>query len=340
MRMLPLAFVVASLLPLSARADDSSAALKAGGLVLTKTDKVALVSEDLYLSEKAVNISYRFHNLTDQDFETIIAFPMPDITGDPNLMVDIPDPASDNFLKFTTQVDGQAVTSQVEQRAFLTSGDKPEVEITSRLRALHIPMMPTVDATETTINALGKEQLKALADAGIVETQDFNDDKGRRTVQVPLWTLRSKFWRKQVFPAGKDIVVQQSYVPGVGGLSSLSIGRPDQEPSQKAAYRETYCTDEAFTKAAQALYKKAYADEGKTFQAFEHYLSYVITSGGNWAGPIGEFKLVVDKGDPTTLVSFCGDGVKKIGPTTFQMLVKNYVPKRDIDILLLKTRAN
>ncbi len=33
MRMLPLAFVVASLLPLSARADDSSAALKAGGLV-------------------------------------------------------------------------------------------------------------------------------------------------------------------------------------------------------------------------------------------------------------------------------------------------------------------
>jgi Domain of unknown function (DUF4424) len=32
------------------RADDSTATLRAGGLALEKTDKIALVSEDLYLS--------------------------------------------------------------------------------------------------------------------------------------------------------------------------------------------------------------------------------------------------------------------------------------------------
>ncbi|WP_273560710.1 DUF4424 family protein [Methylobacterium sp. NMS14P] len=74
-------------------------------------------------------------------------------------------------------------------------------------------------------------------------------------------------------------------------------------------------------------------------QAFEQYLSYVITSGGNWAGPIGTFKLTVDKGDPATLVSFCGTGVRKTGPTTFESVATDYVPGHDIDILLLKTTA-
>ncbi|GAI66158.1 unnamed protein product, partial [marine sediment metagenome] len=46
-----------------ALADDSSATLGAGGLVLQKTDKIALVSEDLYLSVTTVRISYRFRNL-------------------------------------------------------------------------------------------------------------------------------------------------------------------------------------------------------------------------------------------------------------------------------------
>jgi hypothetical protein len=36
------------------RADDSTATLGAGGLALEKTDKIALVSEDLYLSPTAV----------------------------------------------------------------------------------------------------------------------------------------------------------------------------------------------------------------------------------------------------------------------------------------------
>ncbi|MBV8795464.1 MAG: DUF4424 family protein [Hyphomicrobiales bacterium] len=67
-------------------------------------------------------------------------------------------------------------------------------------------------------------------------------------------------------------------------------------------------------------------------RAWEEYLSYVITSGANWAGPIGS------KGD-TALVSFCGDGVRKIGPTTFEMIAKDYTPRRDIDVLLVNTHS-
>lgn len=320
----------------TARADDSIAALDAGGLVLTKTDKIALVSEDLFLSTRKVKIAYRFRNLTNADFETTIAFPMPDISGGPDTMLDIADPAADNFLKFTTEVDGKAVESQVEQRAFLVSEGKPDAEVTERLKTLHIPLVPTVEATEKAFGALNDAQRKALVDAGIAYPDDYNaDDKGARKAYYPLWTLRSKFWRKQVFPAGKDVIVEQEYVPGVGAISSLVFGSPDNDAEQRKAYADTYCTDAAFTRAAQTLYKRALTDEGRTFRAFEQSLSYVITSGGNWAGPIGDFRLVVDKGDPKTLVSFCGEGVRKLDPTTFEMRLKNYVPTKDIHVLLL-----
>jgi hypothetical protein len=45
--------------------------------------------------------------------------------------------------------------------------------------------------------------------------------------------------------------------------------------------------------------------------------------------------LVVDKGEPDNLVSFCGEGVTKIGPTTFEMVKTDFWPDRDLDILIL-----
>src|ERR1700733_8741287 len=320
------------------RADDSTATLGAGGLALEKTDKIALVSEDLTLSPTAVKVAYRFRNLTNQDYETIVAFPMPDIAGSVDMAISIPDPASDNFLRFVTRVDGKPVNSQVEQRAFLTAPDKPEVEITERLKSLGVPLVPTMDAAGSALSALSAPQRKALADAGIVYPEDIDVGKGAHTEWVPLWTLRSKFWRSQVFPAGRDLLVEQTYTPGAGSQSTLSFGAPDLSAAGTARYRETYCTDGPFAKAAQAIYRAANAPH-PTVSAFEEYLSYVITSGANWAGPIGTFRLVVDKGD-SALVSFCGDGVRKIGPTTFEMTAKDYTPRRDIDILFVKTHSN
>ncbi|MGV1792967.1 DUF4424 family protein [Rhizobium sp. A37_96] len=338
MRIHLFACVGLTLLSMPALADDSSATLGTGGLVLQKTDKIALVSEDLYLSPTGVRISYRFHNLTNADYATTIAFPMPDFPGGgSNSTTVVPDPASDNFMKFQTVVDGKPIASQLEQRAFITEEGKPDVEITEKLRALHIPLVPTVEATQAAIGRLTNEQRKNLADADIVDPGEESDYTGQRVPLYPLWTLRSKYWRDQTFPAGKDVTVQQTYVPVVGSLSSLSLGSPDMDPDSLKAYQEKFCTDASFLKAAGALYKKAADDNAKTFQSFEQYLSYVIMSGGNWAGPIGSFKLVVDKGDPKTLVSFCGNGVKKIGPTQFEMDIRNYTPDRDIDVLLLRT---
>src|SRR5262249_36775355 len=155
---------------------------------------------------------------------------------------------------------------------------KPDVEITERLKGLGMPLVPTREATGAALSALSEPQRKALADAEIVYAEGFDEGKGPRGEWDPIWTLRSKFWRSQVFPAGRDFLVEQTYTPGTGGLSSLAFGGPNLDAAQEAHYRETYCTDGPFTSAVQSLYRKANAPDAKV-RAWEQYLSYVITSG-------------------------------------------------------------
>jgi hypothetical protein len=67
----------------------------------------------------------------------------------------------------------------------------------------------------------------------------------------------------------------------------------------------------------------------------EVWLAYVLTSGANWAGPIRDFRLVVDKGNPDSLVSFCGEGVKKLDATRFELRRKNFKPTTDLNVLIV-----
>ena len=50
-----------------------------------------------------------------------------------------------------------------------------------------------------------------------------------------------------------------------------------------------------------------------------------------------DFHLVIDKGLADNLVSFCGLGVK-ISPTEFEMHFVDYMPDRNIDVLILQRR--
>ena len=65
-------------------------------------------------------------------------------------------------------------------------------------------------------------------------------------------------------------------------------------------------------------------------------LEYVLKTGANWSGPIKQFRLVVDKGSPDNLVSFCGQNVTKIGPTKFEMTHLDFTPKANLAVLILK----
>jgi hypothetical protein len=324
-------YVLTAALALSATpvfANDSIAELGTGGLILSRSDAIAMESEDLYISPEKVTVDYVFRNNTDKDVDAIVAFPMPDIEGDPNEMPAIPDGQSDNFLGFEVTIDGVAAKPQLEQKAFALG-----IDISADLKAQNVPLYPFGDAARAALAKLPQAVADDWVDRGIIIEDTADDGSGMNTVYVPFWQLRSTYWWRSTFPANKAVHVAHRYKPSVGGTSSVSFFYDGQFQGQYAAYKTRYCMDGTFE---NAIRKAAKNNPDGTPKYFENRIAYILTTGGNWAtGAIGKFKLTVDKGDPKNLVSFCGENVRKVGPTRFEMTAENFYPEHDIDILLL-----
>ena len=309
-------------------ANDSTAELGTGGLILSRSDAVAMQSEDLYISPEKVTVDYVFHNSTDKDVEAIVAFPMPDIEGNPEEMPAIPNDPSDNFLGFEVTIDGAAVKPRLEQKAFALG-----VDISAELMAQNVPFYPFGDAARAALAKLPQAVADDWVDRGIIIEDTSDDGSGMKTVYAPFWQLRSTYWWRSNFPANKDVRVSHRYKPSVGGTSSVSFFSDGQLQDPYATYKARYCMDANFENAV----RKAAKDDPDGYpKYYESRIAYILTTGGNWAtGTIGKFKLTVDKGNAKNLVSFCGDNVRKVGPTTFEMTADNFYPERNIDILIL-----
>lgn len=309
-------------------ANDSTAELGAGGLILSRNDVVSMDSEDLFISRDKVTVDYVFRNTSDKDVSTVVAFPLPEIEANPYEMPSIPEEGSDNFLGFEVTVDGAPVKPELEQKAFAVG-----VDVGAELKAQNIPFYPYGKAVLDALAKLPQPVADDWLARGIIVMDDYDDGTGWKSVRSPYWQLRSTFWWRATFPANKAVHVAHRYKPSVGATAGLNFFYDGKFQGEYDSYKRLYCMDDAF----EAGVRKA--QQGNTDvspQLYESRIAYILTTGGNWAtGSIGKFKLTVDKGDAQSLVSFCGDGVRKVGPTTFEMTAENYVPERDINILLL-----
>lgn len=311
-------------------ANDSVAELGTGGLILARSDVVVMEKEDLFLSLEEVRVDYVFRNTSDADVETIVAFPLPDIEANPYSLPAIPYMEDENFLDFEVTIDGSAIEPELELRAVAIG-----VDVTEELAAQGISPYP-----------FGEGMLPALADLpddvaadwlarGIITIDEYDDGSGWKRVRTPFWKLRSAYWWRASFPARRPVQVAHRYAPSVGATAGISFffdGRigGDLYPD----YKRRYCIDQSFERA---LAKAAAQGQDGNPPLYENRLSYILKTGGNWAGgTIGDFTLTVDKDHPKNLVSFCGEGVEKIGPTTFRMKKTDFYPDRDLDVLILR----
>lgn len=329
MRRLTAFACLAGLLSGSALANDSIAELGAGGIVLSRTDVVAMEKEDLYVSMERIEVDYVFRNQSDEDVNAVVAFPMPDIEGSPWSMPAIPDDTGDNFLGFEVKVDGKPVAPRLQHRAVAMG-----VDVTEDIEAAGVPLFPFGDAVTDALAKLDDETAADWRDRGIIVIDEYDAGEGLQRVRTPVWKLRSTYWWRTVFPAGKPVSVWHRYRPGVGGTAGLTFFYEGKFQGETyTEYKSRYCMDEGFERG---ILKVARESSDGWPPLMENRIAYILKTGGNWAGGmIGKFTLTVDKGDAKNLVSFCGEGVKKIGPTTFQMTKDEFWPERDLDILIL-----
>ncbi len=312
-----------------AAANDSTAELATGGLVLTKSADIEMRSEDLYVSTSEIRVNYRFFNKTAEDKTVTVAFPMPDITiSGPDDMISVPTQNPENILDFSTVADGKPVVSRVEQKVFAKGADRTEL-----LRKLGIPLQPQLEATDKALDALPQSQWPELIRLGLAETEEYDAGQGTEKHLEARWTLKTTYFFEQTFPAGRELAVEHRYKPSVGESVGTGVGmKSNEQEDWYKDYLKKYCIDQALIDTIRRSMKAAKSDV-PLLQ--EQRISYILKTGGNWAGPIKSFRLVIDKGDADNLVSFCGNGVKKITPTEFEVRATDFMPTADLDVLIL-----
>jgi hypothetical protein len=308
----------------SANANDSEAELATGGLILKRSDNIEMRSEELYISSKDIRVRYRFYNSSARPVTTIVAFPMPDITNEePDANISFPTDDPENFLGFSTKIDGAAVRATIEQRVFARGIDRTE-----HLRRLGIPLAPHLFRTSEAFDRLSPALWDELISMGLAEKYDVPSRHEKHL--TPRWTLKTSYYWEQIFPPRTEVMVDHRYKPSVGTSLMTGLDFPEHlEAERFTEYHSKYCTDSDFLRSVSHAKKL-----GKYFS--EERISYILTTGGNWSKPIGNFRLVIDKAEPSSLVSFCGDGVRKVGPTQFEVRKSQFVPKSDLHVLILK----
>lgn len=309
-------------------ANDSIAELGTGGIIMSRTDAVSMLSENLFISPEKVTVDYVFKNQTEKDVDSIVAFPMPDIDGSIYDRPAIPNEESDNFLGFEVTIDGQSVKPELEQKAFAVG-----VDVSDYLKANNIPINPFAQPVFKALENLSEATAQDFINRGLMFIDEYDDGAGWKKVRTPLWSLKSTYWWKASFPAGKEVKVSHRYKPSVGATSGLNFFFDNKFDGSYQDYKQVYCIDQDFENAVLKAAKES--PEGYPL-LMEQRLDYVLSTGGNWAlGMIADFKLTVDKGNEKNIVSFCGENVRKTGPTTFEMAAKDFYPEKDLRILIL-----
>jgi hypothetical protein len=311
--------------PSPAIANDSTAETAAGGLVLTRTEAIDMVSEDLFVSAGTVRVAYVFRNRTTRDVTLIVAFPMPDRDLLAENYRDVARPSA-----FRTLVEGRRVAMQVERKALVKGRDVGEV-----LARLKVPV--SGDRIGASLDALPPAERARLLRLGLAATDEYDDGHGMAKHLVPAWTVRETWYWRQRFPAGRDLRVEHSYAPGTGGsVGTMLVDRTARTGPEGRRMIADYCLDADFLASVD---RRAAATRAEFAILPEQRIGYVLTTGANWRSPIGRFRLVVDKGAADNLVSFCGEGIRKISSTRFEMEKRNWRPERDLKVLIIGPAA-
>lgn len=317
----------------SAKANDSSATLDAEGLKLAYNPDIVMQSEHLHLGLGEIRVDYRFHNSSARDIETLVAFPLPvmQVGEEGNYVVsDNRDPI--NFIDFRVTVDGRRVEPQVEVKA-THSG----VDVTELLKRHGIPLTMLAETDAATI-AL-HDRLSDLPDAVKREMERYGvmdwgsiSGPGNKPYASAHWETQITFYWFQAFPAGRTIEVMHRYRPIPRHF--FFVG----SDLASADMRKRYCYDREFSQAVRVAFKRDAQGKGEGYSPTlaGRELKYVLTTAGNWLGPIKKFRLTVEKPSPEALVSLCARGLKRTSPTTFELLLDDYSPQEDINLLFVE----
>jgi len=297
----------------AASANDSTGYVATGGVTYLKNPHVRMASENLFISQERIRVRYEFVNDAPQSVTETVLFPMPVINYAETRDGDFADTAG-LVESFKVLVNGQSIKPTLHARGFWK-----EKDITTALtecgfsdREIVFPYFN--DEPDGQWRHRVDTCFEKMLKQGIISETEESDERR-------IWASQIIYSWPQTFPSKKTLLVEHEYQPLVGG-SVAGIARGNSEYAKEM--QRAYCFDKTFWQKM--------ARGNKTYPSYTA-LGYVLTTGANWAKPIGRFKLTIDK-PKDTLMSLCWDSsLKKVSETRFEATKTNFKPTRDIDII-------
>ena len=312
------AAMLATLAPMQPlQANDSMAGMALGGLQFIRSDDVALREQFLHITPERVHVRYVFHNESAEPVDALIAFPLPVMSRREYDRVPVPYPESANYVGFRTWIDGAEIEPNVDSRALLLG-----IDVTERLRALDVPLVAFDRDAVAAVRALPEETLAALREDMLVNANN-----------VPRWELATSLWRRQSFAPGVDVVVEHSYTPVRGESIGSPVGNMPRDGTSDWAdeFRARYCVE---AELEEVMYHRQDVGDRAHYLMFASSdLQYLLMPGGNWRGPIGHFRLIVEALHPEDYVFMCERRARRVAPNRIEIDEEEFFPRHDLDIL-------
>lgn len=307
------ALILLLLLAGVAHANDSMGTVSTSGIKYLKNPHIDMQSEDLYISENQIRVHYRFKNTSSQDIIETVLFPLPIVPA----FIDYDFADTKGLVdSFRIYADGKPVRPQAHVRAYFERSNGSLVDVTADLKKCGL-------SDQELMHPWTKKQdgEKIGSKIGACRSAKVQSMLPKQTDELPDWSAQIVYSWKQTFKAGSVTEIKHQYTPLVGGSFLPSFKAKDSK-----AFIDEYCMDENFLNNFKNV------EEGSKLY---HYLGYVLTTGANWAKPIGKFTLTIDR-EPNTVLSLCWDkSLRKVGPNRFQAVKENFLPKKDLDIIFV-----
>jgi hypothetical protein len=327
-------------------ADDSAAAIAAGGLVARRETRIVMAKEVLHISEKKIVVDYDFRNDSNENVTTEVAFPVPSYTDE----IDQPAVPLESFSDFQLSIEGNLVRFKSEAKATIKGKDVTDVLIADKIDVAtfgHYRQLNGGDALIEDLVRLPKAEQKRLRSLGL-----FADEGDP---QQANWTVHLQYHWTQIFPAHSTVHIRHMYTPVLGytqviapSIEAMLIARnrttyPHTREMDDTKVLNGFCADRPFLKtladSAQKRKSIARTEDQKSAAGtyYPNWVDFILTTANTWQRPIQDFTLIIDRPKTSdgeqTLVSFCSPGkVEKLDADHFQVHLTNFIPKAELHI--------
>ena len=259
--------------------------------------------------------------MSNQDIHEIVLFPLPVVpyaNSDSNFT-----DTSTLINSFKVWVNGKAIKPSAHVRAFWlkTNDDEEFIKVADITEALKHCGFSQKELMNPWTNQYNEEKLVqkiARCQEPLIRRLNPTGD-----VEKVFWGTQIVYSWPQTFKAHAITEVKHQYVPLLGSGTYFNVSKNKDNPFYKQ-----YCVDDAFRAEVQRKYQNYYL--------FHTALSYILTTGANWAKPIGKFTLTIER-NPNELVSLCWDkSLRKVGENRFRAVKHHFLPQRDLDIVFVQ----